>query len=1272
MSISLKGYKIFARLRENTKTVVYQGERLKDCQKVAIEFFKHQYPTILELDRLRNQYIITKNLNLPGAIATYSLESYGNGLALIMEDFSGITLENYLINNHYGNLTERLTEFWQISQQIAEILDQFGQHQIVHQKIQPQNILIDPDSKQIKIIDFSLAALLPKYGQLWGNSSLVEDTLAYIAPEQTGRMNRGIDRRTDFYLVGVTFYQLLTGQLPFTSRDAMELVHSHLAIAPVAPEEVNPQLPGVLSAIILKLMDKNPEDRYQTALGLKYDLEQCQQQWQKDGCIVDFTLGARDICDRLKISQKLYGRERELEILLQGYLRVCRGNREMLLVAGAAGIGKTALIRSLHQEILRQQGYFIEGKFDQFQRNRPLSAIVQAFSHLINKLQLETPTRLQQWRERLTAALGDNGQIIIDVIPELELIIGKQTVVAKLEPAAAQNRFNLTFSKFIRAFATAERPLVIFLDDLQWADLASLKLIRSVIENRDTNHLLFIGAYRHNEVNSFHPLRLQLQEIEREIRISEDATVALNYLDLTPLDATAINSLIAESLCCSENLSLPLTEIIWQKTGGNPFFTRELLYFLHQEGLISFDRTQGCWQCDIAKVRVLTISDDVVEFMSERIGELSERTQRVLKIAACMSDRFNLATLAIALSQNEVDTAIDLRQALTEGLILPVSEIYQLIGDFQPDVREEIDSLVPYQFLHDRVRQAAYNAIAPEEKSTTHYQIGNLLLNSTSPETREAEIFAIVNHLNLAVELIQDTGEREYLAELNLTAGLKAKDATAYDRAWNYFATGLRLLSANAWEHQYDLTLALSLATAEAAYLNGDLTGMELLVKDILSRSRSLLERVRAHEIEIQAQIAGGKPLVAVEIALEVLKSLGIEFPLKPSKLKILLALVKTKLTLMGKSNADLLDLPLIQDPVKLAAGKIMMLAGSSAYSAAVELVPLLALTGIDLSVKYGNAPISTYGYAGYSIILCGYLGDIEAGYNYGKLALDLVDKLDARELKAKNIMMFNNFVRHWKEHILDGLPTFKEAYGIGLETGDFEFAAYSAYMYCYHSYFVGRDLKELADEMQTYGEGIRQCGQETVLRLHRVYHQATLNLLGESSIPHLLLGRVYDEEINLQLLLATNHRSALFDLYFHKLMFYYWFGYELEAEQCISLTEQYLDSAISTPSIPIFNFYTSLVLLKLYEPQNYHSEQILKKVNKNQQKLSKWAHHAPMNYLHKYYLVAAEQNRVLEEYTRAIEYYDLAIQIAKNNRYFNEQALAQELAAKFYLAWGK
>ncbi len=423
MPISLKGYKIFDRLREGTKTIVYRGERIKDNQKVAIEFLKPRYPKISDLNQLRNQYIITKNLNLDGAIASYGLESYGNGLALVMEDFAGIPLLDYCAaRNYWESLTENLTEFWQIALQLAQVLEQLNHHQIVHQKIQPQNILINPDTKQIKLTDFSLAALLPKNRQLWHNFSFLENTLPYISPEQTGRMNRGIDRRSDFYSLGVTFYQLLTGQLPFTSKDEMELVHSHLAIAPVPPQQLNPHIPNMVNAIILKLMAKNPEDRYQTAFGLKYDLAQCQQQWQERKCITDFTLGLWDVSDRLKIPQQLYGREEELEVLLGAYRRVCQGNREIILVSGGSGIGKTALIRKLHQSIIRQQGYFIEGKFDQFQSNRPLSAIVQALRALIRQLQLESQSRLQGWRNKLKAALGDNGQIIIDFIPELEQI----------------------------------------------------------------------------------------------------------------------------------------------------------------------------------------------------------------------------------------------------------------------------------------------------------------------------------------------------------------------------------------------------------------------------------------------------------------------------------------------------------------------------------------------------------------------------------------------------------------------------------------------------------------------------------------------------------------------------------------------------------------------------------------------------------------------------------------------------------------------------------
>ena len=864
MLIELKGYKNFEKISEGITTTIYRGERIRDRQIIAIAFLNDQYPSLSELNKFRNQYVITHNLNLDSVVKTHALENFGNGWALVMEDFSGIPWLEYAADQFkQGERSDAefdkrraLRDFFQIAIKVVEILEQLDRNQIIHQKIQPQNILINNETQEVKLTDFSLAALLPKNRQLWQNPNFLAEILPYIAPEQTGRINRGIDHRSDFYSLGITFYQLLTGQVPFTKIDPLELIHAHLTTEPIAPHQVNPAIPAMVSQVILKLLAKNPEERYQTAFGLRHDLEECQQQWQQKNDISIFELGLRDICDRLTIPDKLYGRERELETILSAYNRVFQGNKEFLVVSGYSGIGKTALIERASQTILQQRGYFIKGKFDQFLRNQPLAAIISAFQGLIFQLQTETKKHLDYWRQKLLQALGDKGQIVIDVIPELETIIGQQPPVNPLEPSAAQNRFNLIFSKFIRVFANFESPLVIFLDDLQWADLASLKFIQRLMGDRDLDSLLLIGAYRDNEVSPAHPLILKLEEIEQNIRGLDNTAVALNYISLSTLNRLTLNSMIADTLSCSEALAFPLTELIWQKTQGNPFFTIELLYFLHQEGLITFDRDRGCWQCDIAQVQVLAVSDDVVEFMAGRLQQLSASSQNLLKIAACIGNEFTLDTLAIAYGKSELDTAIELRQALQEGLVLPISEIYQFaLGDLSA-VKEDFNPAVPYRFLHDRVQQAAYGLIPESEKVQTHFQIGQLLLNQTSVAAREEKIFAIVNHLNMAVELIPSQSERDNLAQLNLTAGYKAKTANAYDNAWDYFSTGLQFLATDCWQTQYNLTLSLSVAAAESAYLSGDLAQMESLVVTILQHGRSLLDRIKAYEVKIYSYIA--------------------------------------------------------------------------------------------------------------------------------------------------------------------------------------------------------------------------------------------------------------------------------------------------------------------------------------------------------------------------------------------------------------------------------
>ena len=1275
------GYHINEQIYAGTRTLVYRGFRSKNGQPVVIKLLRNDFPCFNELVNFRNQYVIAKNLEIPGSVKAYSLETYQNHYALVMEDFGGISLSSYLARlvSESKEPLEGLpvSEFLPIAIQIANSLDGLYRHHVIHKDLKPANILINPSSKQVKLIDFSIASLLPRETQEIQNPNVLEGTLPYISPEQTGRMNRGIDYRTDFYSLGVTFYELLTGKLPFQTEDPMDLVHCHLAKQPVAASIVNQSVPLVLSEIVSKLMAKNAEARYQSALGLKYDLETCLLQWQETGTLTNFDLGQRDLCDRFIIPEKLYGRENEVFSLLSAFERVSAGSTEMMLVAGFSGIGKTAVVNEVHKPIVRQRGYFIKGKFDQFGRSQPFSAFVQAFRDLMGQLLSESDAKVEQWKTQILAALGENAQVIVEVIPELERIIGQQPPAPELVATAAQNRFNRLFENFISIFATKEHPLVIFLDDLQWADSASLKLIQLLTSDSSRHYLFLIGAYRDNEVFPAHPLMVTLADIQ-----TTGATV--NTITLEPLERFHLNCLIADTLACSTALALPLTELVYQKTQGNPFFSTQFLKSLDEDGIIEFNFESRYWQCDIARVRTLALTDDVVEFMAIQLRKLPSRTQSVLKLAACIGNQFDLATLAIVDENSPTETATALWKALQEGLILPVSDVYKFYQEggnslsitTTAEESEQLpvknDQLAKYKFYHDRVQQAAYSLIPEEQKRSTHLKIGQRLLKNTPEADREERMFDIVNHLNVGVNLITDELDREQLARLNLVAGKKAKVATAYSAAVEYFNNGRELLAVNSWENQYELALSLHTEAAEAAYLSGDFDRMETLASVVESCAKTLLEKVNVYEVQIQAYMAQYKLQEALNTGLPVLKQLGVEFPPEPNLSDIGHALGETASILSGKGTEDLIDLPLMTDPQQIATITILSSLFTPAYIALPPLAPLVVCKQVNLSVQYGNASVSPYAFAIYSYLLCG-MGDIERGYQFGQMALRLLSKLDAKEIQAKTSAMVHSSIQPWKEHFRNSLKPLLSDYTCGLETGELEFAGYAMFQYSYYSYFIGKQLTPLEREIGSYADAVSKIHQEAALSYLKICWQAVLNLIGRAQDPCHLKGEAYDEETMLQLYERTNNYLGIHYLYLHKLVLCYQFENYQEALKNIAQIETYLSAASGQITVVLFYFYDSLVRLAVYAdtPQSEQQE-VLDRVQANQEKMQKWAHHAPMNHLHKFYLVEAQRHRVLGEKIEAIEMYDKAIALAKENEYINEEALAHELAAKFYLEWGK
>ncbi|MBD2248691.1 serine/threonine-protein kinase PknK, partial [Nostoc sp. FACHB-888] len=1263
--IALPGIAIQDKIYESSNSLVYRGIR-DDGVGVVVKMLKLDYPSPQELTRYRQEYKITRSLNLEGVIKAYSQQDYQRTLVILLEDFGGESLEQWMHKRPDIFCPMPLSTFLDVAIAVCDILGRIHAANIIHKDINPGNIVFNLDTGVVKIIDFGIATQFNRTNPTFKSPHVLEGTLAYLSPEQTGRMNRMLDYRTDFYSLGVTFYELLTGQLPFETTDILELVHCHIAKVPVPPHELNPAIPKAVSDIVLKLMAKNAEDRYQSAWGIKADLEIGLHQFAQTDKIDGIQLGLQDVSDRFQIPQKLYGREAEIEALLAAFDRVAQTQNgelrvknqensqflvEMMLVSGYAGVGKSALVQELYKPITAKRGYFISGKFDQFGRNIPYSAIAHALQKLVQQLLGEPDEQVQQWRDRLLTALGSNGQIIVDVIPEVEFIIGKQPPVPEVGATEAQNRFNLTFQRFVRAFCAKEHPLVIFLDDLQWIDSATLKLIELILLDEQTQSLFLIGAYRDHEVSSTHSLILMLESLRNQ-------GAALQEITLTPLTLEPLTQLVAETLHRNPDTVRSLAQVVLRKTEGNPFFVGEFLKLLYGENLLTFDAQQLSWQWNLAEIEAQDITANVVELLLRQLQKLPSATQQVLSIAACVGSEFDLETLAIVCEKSPKAIFQDLLEAIQAGLIQPLSEL-------------DKDLLVQeYKFLHDRVQQAAYALIDESHKQVVHLQIGRNLLEKTLSKRLSERLFEIVEHLNHAIELVTDQAERHEIAKLNLIAGQKAKAAIAYSMTQNYLAAGRAWLVVSSWKTDYDLTLDLYLETTEVAYLCGDFEQVESWVAIVLQEAKTVLDIVNFYDVKIQTDTAQGQPLKAINTALQVLQQLGISFPEKPSQSDIQLELDTITSRFSEKLIEDFIHLPEMTEPEKLAAMRILSSITVAAQMAAPDLMPLLASKQVNLSIQYGNAFVSPFVYATFGLILCGMVGNIEVGYQFGQLALRNLSQPHTHSLRARTLLFVNVFIIHWKEHIRESLEPLLEGYQSGLETGDLEFAAYCAHGYCFHSFVVGKELVELEREMRIYSEAIREIKQKTALTLNQLFHQSVLNLMGCSVNPCRLIGESYNEE-NRPPHYEING-NLIFKIHFNKLFLCYLFSEYSQAIENSTLAASHLSEVIAAPSEHLYYLYDSLARLATYPGSSAQAQsEILKKVAVNQEKMKQWAHYAPMNYLHKYYLVQAETARVLGQLLEAEEFYEQAIQGARENEYIQEEALAYELAAKHYLARG-
>jgi predicted ATPase/serine phosphatase RsbU (regulator of sigma subunit) len=1259
--IEIAGYQVSEKIYESDRSIVYRATELAGEQPVILKTLKEDYPLPEDILRYRREFETTRSLLIDGIPRASGLEKIGNRLVMVTEDIGGQELKSLLKNR-----TFTLRQLLRMGIEMVRILRQIHAANLVHGDIKTSNIVYNPESGHLQIIDLGSSRPFTGAGSI-GEIKGLAGTLSYMSPEQTGRVNRPVDWRTDFYSLGVVFYEMLAGRLPFETTDALELVHAHIARQPLSPAEVNIEIPQGLSDVILKLLSKNPEDRYQSGAGLEADLSECLDRLENTGGIKPFALGRRDVSDVFQISRRLIGRQQEIELLMTAFDRIRKGGKALMLVTGQAGAGKTALVMEAGKGFSKHKGLFLHGRFDAGGRNLPYAVFVDAFKGLVRQLLSESQERLKLWRDRILAALGGNGQILLNLIPDAAAIIGTQPPVMELEPAAARRRIKTVLKDFIGIFCRPEHPLVLFLDALDQADNDSLDLIRSLMTDDGIDFLFLVGAHREVDAAAGQPL-FQFRESFRQQGGN------FEELELPNLSGDHVARITADTLKSDPSAVEPLARILVEKTGGNPFFLNEFFNLLYSDNLLYFDAGDQSWKWDLSGIRSRMITDNVVDLLTGKLTRLEDESRQVISSAAAIGLQFDLQTLSVACELSREQTAAALKPILVEGLIMPLGNI-SVDQFWNSDVQSLLDAPSDllldseYKFSHDRIHHAAYGLIPENERAMVHYQIGKRLQQSTAADSNPDRIFVVIDQLNAGRNLLNSQPERMELAELNLSAGQRAKSAAVFVTALRYFKVGLDLLGENCWDGTYDLALSLHIEAAEMSYLCSEQDGMEKLLQVALQNARSPLDRAPVHEVKIHALTAQNRWAEAADEALEILPELGLDLPKAPGKLQIEMSLLKTKFMLTGKSFDDLAQLPPMKDPNKKAIMRIAMKANAALATIYPDLYPILANEMIRLTVQHGSGPVSGTAYMNYGMLL-GSRGDMDSGYQYGLLALRVFDQYQADPARISSRFAFNWVMRHWKEHLRETLEPILEIHQSAREIGDPFYIAYSAAYHIVHMFYCGLELPAIEQAVAEHDPTVKATGVDAAYNFMQLYRQVVANLTGAVDDPCRLAGEFYDEETMLAIDTEADNKGRDFGLYNSKLLLCLLFRQYDRALKNADRVRQVLDAATSLgSSVPPFYCWNALAWLGAYPAATPdEKKQILKKVAESQEKLRLLAQQAPVNYRHKYDLVNAERHRVLGRDTEAAALFDRVIQGARESDYLFDIALANEMAARFYL----
>jgi predicted ATPase/signal transduction histidine kinase len=1217
---------------------LYRGSGTGELRPILVVAPVLRQPASEAIRRLKHEYSLLKGLDLGCALKPLALIRHEGRTMLVLEDPGPevVGLGRFLVQ------PMEIGGFLRIAINLAVGLGELHRRGLIHKDIKPAHILVDTTTNKAWFTGFGSASQLPREHQILEPPEVIAGTLAYMAPEQTGRMNRSIDSRSDLYSLGITLYQMLTGSLPFVASEPIEWIHCHIARTPAAPRERITGIPEPVSAIVLKLLAKTAEERYQTAAGLETDLRKCLLEWDSTDRIQPFAIAQHDVPDRLLIPEKLYGREQECQTLLQAFDRVIRsGKPELVLVSGYSGIGKSSLVQELHKVIVLPRGMFVSGKFDQSKQGVPYATLAQAFRTLVNQILSMSEEGVIRWRNLILEALGSYGQLMVNLIPELELVIGKQPALPHLPPQEAQNRFEAVWRRFLAVFARKEHPLALFIDDLQWLDPETLGLIEQFLTHPQVEFLLLVGAYRENEVTANHPLRLTLDA-------ARAAGGAIREIALEPLSLKDTEELLGDALFCEAPLVQQLAALVHNKTRGNPFFTIQFLTTLAEEQLLRFEAREAAWRWDLKGIRAKGFTDNVADLMIVKLRRLPSVTQEAMKRLSCLGNAVKVSTILAVNggAGEEMHTAF--WEAVRAGLILRTDN--------------------SYQFLHDRIREASYALIPEEARPQFHLTIGRQLLTRMSPDQVVENIFDIVNQFNLGGSLISDRDDKTLVAELNLRAGRKAKTTAAYASAGAFFSLGIALLGDWGWEIQPKLAFDLRYEMAECEFIGANFAETRRLISELLSRGKSKIDRAAAYCLKMQLHMVESALLEAIQTGLECLQMFDVVMRVQPTRQDVQIEYDKVWLNLGVRPIESLIDLPLMTNSEMQTVMSVLSIFFRPAYLVDTNLTQLIVCYMVNISLTHGTTEASAYGYVGFGLFLGPVFNRYHDGDRFAELAIRLIEKHQFSACTSGTYLMAQMVVV-WTRPLTVAVEFLRKSFRAAVESGDVVLACYS--------------LEHMVTDMLVRGDNLDQLWLESEKALDFAQKAKFLQVVSvltstQAFIQSMRGGNVSvsslaGEEVNppgLELSEDSAPVAVCFGLIL-KLRTRFMSGQYEAAVTIAREIEPLLWSTQCHIQAADYYYYAALATAALIGSSAAGSSRSTQALKQYLTKLSEWAEAHPPTFFDKYALVSAEVARIEGRDPEVMRLYEDAILSARKHGFIQNEAIGNEVAARFYLNRG-